>query len=275
LNAVFSGLPNVLTIHGNMRLIAKLHASRPFSFLWLAARLERFTVPRSQGVVCISRYTHQAVAPIARRTWMVPNAVDATCFDVVNQPRAGAPSTILCVGLVCERKNQNAYLRALDGLARRTQFELVFLGNIASREGYGKEFLQLVQERPWCRYAGFADRTNLKKHLAEAAMLALPCLEDNCPMVVLEAMAAGVPVMASKVGGIPDQIEDGKTGVFCNPLDPGSMVNATERLLLDPAGARSMAAHARQIAAERFHPKVIARRHIEIYREVLAIAKPR
>jgi hypothetical protein len=52
--AVFSGFPNVLTIHGNMRLIARVNRVRPFSFLWLAARLERLTIPRSSGVVCIT-----------------------------------------------------------------------------------------------------------------------------------------------------------------------------------------------------------------------------
>src|SRR5204863_2186811 len=57
ISAVFSGLPNVLTIHGNMRLIARVNKVRPFSFNWLAARLEGITVPRSHGVVCITHYT--------------------------------------------------------------------------------------------------------------------------------------------------------------------------------------------------------------------------
>src|ERR1700722_6217145 len=62
LSAAFSGLPNVLTIHGNMRLIAKLNRAKPFSFEWLAARIETFTIPRSDGVVCITNYTREAVA---------------------------------------------------------------------------------------------------------------------------------------------------------------------------------------------------------------------
>ena len=86
ISAVFSGFPNVLTIHGNMRQIARVNRVRPFSFLWLAARLERLTIPRSGGVVCITDYTRQAVKDLARRTWVVPNAVDASFFEVKAQP---------------------------------------------------------------------------------------------------------------------------------------------------------------------------------------------
>src|ERR1022692_2855192 len=60
ISAVFSGHPNVITIHGNMRLIARLNRARAFSFEWLAARIETFTIPRSNGIVCITNYTPNA-----------------------------------------------------------------------------------------------------------------------------------------------------------------------------------------------------------------------
>ena len=269
LGAVFSGFPNVVTIHGNMRLIAKVNKVKRFSFLWLAARLERFTLPRSDGVVCITRYTQEAVADLARRTWVVPNAVDGSFYQVDAQPPAQAPPRILCVGLVCVRKNQNAFIRALDPVARERKFEVIFLGQATAGRPYDDEFLALVKARPWCRHGGFADREGLKQHLREATLLALPSLEDNCPMVVLEAMAAGVPVVAANVGGVPDLIEEGKTGLFCDPLDASSMGGAIEKALANGAALREMARQAKARARERFHPTVIAQRHLEIYREVL------
>ena len=101
LSAVFSGFPNVLTIHGNMRLVAAVNKAPPFSFEWLAARLEGFTIPKSGGVVCISSYTRKAVESLARRTWMVPNAVDKTFFDTPHD--TGSPPAILCLGTICMR----------------------------------------------------------------------------------------------------------------------------------------------------------------------------
>ena len=270
LDAVFSGFPNVLTIHGNMRLIAQVNRAKPFSFEWLAARLERLTIPRSKGVVCITRYTRQAVTDLARRTWVVPNAVDMSFFEVNAQPAPGPPPRILCVGQVWRRKNQNALIRALDSLATRHKFELRFCGQADGNDRYGREFLGLVRARPWCVYNGLTRRDKLKALLREATMLVLPSLEDNCPMTVLEAMAAGVPVVASNVGGLPELIEDGKTGFFCNPLEAPSMAAAIEMVLANPTIAATVARQARQCARERFHPSVIARRHVEIYQEVLS-----
>ena len=198
LNAVFSGFPNVVTIHGNMRLIAKVNRARPFSFSWLAARLERLTIPRSAGVVCITQHTRQAVMGLARRTWVVPNAVDASFFEVNAAPVPGAPALMLCVGQVWMLKNQNAFIRALDPLAGRHKFELRFCGNANEQEAYGEEFLRLVRARPWCVHHGPVRREELKALLRQAAALVLPSLEDNCPMTVLEAMAAGVPVIAAR-----------------------------------------------------------------------------
>jgi glycosyltransferase involved in cell wall biosynthesis len=270
LSAIFSGFPNVLTVHGNLRLISQLSNSRPLSYFWLAARLEAFTLPRTQGVVCITNYTRSAVAGLAPKTWLVPNAVDETFFDVRPKINPDEPPIILCVGVACQRKNQNAFIRALDSLAARKKFRLIFLGLVSRAEPYGCEFFELLRTRPWCEHRGFADRHQLKDWLRGTTLLALPSLEDNCPMTVLEAAATCVPVVAANVGGVPELIEDGKTGLLMNPLDAASIAGAVERILLNPELARTLAAEANRCALERFHPLVVARRHLEIYREVLA-----
>jgi len=267
--AALSGFPNVVTLHGNMRLIAEVTHARPFTFNWLAARLERFTLPRTDGIVCITNYTREAVADLARRTWVVPNAVDQTFFDVQAKPDPTAPPIGLCVGTIYPRKNQNAFIRALDPLAARMKFKMLFAGK-PSEDDYGAEFRQLVRERPWCEHVGFLDREQLKTQLKSASFLALPTREDNCPMVVLEAMAAGVPVLASKVGGVPDLIESEKTGLFCDPERPESFREGVARLLADRELSQRLAAAAKAEALRRFHPQVIARRHLEIYRQVVA-----
>lgn len=88
-------------------------------------------------------------------------------------------------------------------------------------------------------------------------------------MVVLEAMAAGVPSLASRVGGVPDLIEPEKTGLFCDPNHPDSFRIGVARLLDDPALSLRLAENARAEALRRFHPRVVAQKHLEIYREVL------
>jgi len=76
-------------------------------------------------------------------------------------------------------------------------------------------------------------------------------------------------VLASNVGGVPDLIEDGKTGLFCDPQQPESFCTGVARLLDDRSLKLQLAVNARAEAQRRFHPHAIARRHLEIYREVL------
>lgn len=268
ISTVFSGFPNVVTIHGNMRSVAHVYHAPPFSFLWLAARLEAFTIPRSDGIVCITHYTQDAVAKLAKRTWVIPNAVNSRFFEI--QPAPVEPPVCLCVGSICLRKNQNAFIRALDPLVAKRKFKVVFLGGTEENDPYCQEFLEMIKSRPWCEYPGYmSGYEKLKPYFQKASLLALPTLEDNCPMVVLEAMAAGVPVVTANVGGVPDLIEEGKTGVLCDSQNAASMSSAVEKILARPEFARSLAGEAKRQAHERFHPAVIARRHFKVYCEVL------
>jgi len=271
--AVFSGRPNVVTLHGNMRSVARALGARPFSYNWLAARLEAFVLPRTDGVVCISNYTRQAVGGLARRTWLAPNAVDAAFFEVRRAP--ASPPVVLCVANVCDYKNQNGLIQAVDEWPGERPFQLRFLGAAAEHTPYGREFLHRVRARPWCDWQGPVGRDQLRAELARAAAVILPSLEDNCPMVVLEAMAVGVPVLGARIGGIPDLITPGRTGELFDPRDPAAIRNALARCLQQRAEAEQLAAQARTEAHERFHPAVIARKHLDIYREVLQNPRPR
>jgi glycosyltransferase involved in cell wall biosynthesis len=209
----------------------------------------------------------------------VPNAVDPS-FLALGQQRlsdsCSRPSPldsrpqcpiILVVANIDERKNQNAFIRALDPLAKKMSFEVRFFGGCGASD-YGREFRELIASRPWCHYGGMLGRKELRSQFEQADMLALPTQEDNCPMVVLEAMAAGVPTMAAKVGGVPDLIDGARTGLFCDPCDPESFRAGVKRLLGDPEFAHQMAHAAHGEAMRRFHPKVIASKHLEIYRQV-------
>jgi glycosyltransferase involved in cell wall biosynthesis len=265
--AVFSGFPNVVTIHGNMRALAKLNKARPFSFSWLAARLERLALPRAGGVVCITAYTRNNVRDLARATWLLPNAVDSRFFSLT--PAPVRPRQILCVATVFQRKNQVALITALDPLAQREKFELVFLGAADQADPYAREFFDSLRTRPWCRFAGFADRAALRLAYAAASLVVLTSLEDNCPMVVLEAMAAGVPVAAANVGGVPELVTNEVDGLLFDPKDAESIRSSVTRLLLDEALSANLAKTAKAGALARFHPRIIALRHLEIYRELL------
>ena len=300
-SAVLSHYPKILTIHGNLRLIKRQVGFRPFSAMWFQTFLEALVVPQFDGIICITNYTLKAVEHEVPRTWVVPNAVDPSFLalgeervkkqeskKVENPDNASdfdskpsdlftfPPSTpipiILCVANIDARKNQNVLIKALDFTAERMPFELRLFGKCDEGE-YGLEFEELIAARPWCSYGGMIGREELRSEFGKSSMLVLPTHEDNCPMVILEAQAAGVPVIASNVGGIPDLVEDEISGLMIDPNRAESISGAVERLLQDSTLCERLAGVAYLRALERFHPIIIATRHLEIYQEMLSKRK--
>lgn len=269
LSAARSGFPNIVTIHGNLRHIAKTVRAPMLSHLRYQAFLESWAIARTTGVICLTRHTRDQVQGRTPRTWVLPNAVDESFFEVARAERPD--NSILCVAFIDVNKNQNALIRALDPVASASGLKLVFLGGGNPDDSYFREFQELVQARPWCAYEGFKKPEELKRRLATARMLVLPSLEENCPMSILEAMAVGAPVAASRVGGIPDLIDDGVNGALFDPRNEESIRSAIMRVFQNAEVAAKLAKAARERALQRHHPVHIAREHLRIYREALSV----
>lgn len=267
LAAVHSGFANIVTIHGNMREVAKALRAPLFSFHSLQTLLESWAIKRTIGVLCLTNYAREQVKDRTPRTWILPNAVNETYFHL-ERPAQPAPE-ILCIANVDARKNQNFLIRALDPIAAANKLRLTFLGMGTPGNPYFEEFLALVKSRPWCAFEGFKKGKELHDRLRSARIVVLPSLEENCPMVVLEAMAIGVPVAAARSGGTPDLIDDGVNGLMFDPTDAEGLRTAVLKLWHDAGAANAMAAAGKKRALERHHPKPIAEKHIEIYRDAL------
>ena len=104
-------------------------------------------------------------------------------------------------------------------------------------------------------------------------VVAVPSVSEGTPLVVLEAMAAGVPVVASRVGGIPSQLQNGTEGILVPPGDPRALGDAILGLLRDPERARRMGEAGRLRAATEFSHENMVRRVEGIYRDALAEVK--
>jgi glycosyltransferase involved in cell wall biosynthesis len=267
LSAVLSGYPNVLTIHGNMRVHASRGENRGRPYYKLAAFLEGYCLKRTGGVVAISRYTEDLVKDLTPRTWLLPNAVDRRFFNIEPEPQA--VPRILFVGSIDERKNPLGLLRACEPMLLAGECTLTFAGQSNVSSAYVQEFLKATAALPGVELPGFIGRDELGEQFGRSSLLVLPTFEDNCPMVVLEGMAAGLPVAASRVGGVPDLITHEMDGLMFDPNDPADMRACVERLVKEPKSRASFGIKGRITASERFHPKVIAERHLQIYQEVL------
>lgn len=116
-------------------------------------------------------------------------------------------------------------------------------------------------------WAGF--RRDVPAFLAAADLLVLPSRDDAFPTVLLEALAAGVPVVASRAGGVPEIVEDGRTGLLVPPGEAGALARAVSALLADPAARRALGRAGRRRAEERFSIGTWLARLEAVYGEVL------
>ena len=115
---------------------------------------------------------------------------------------------------------------------------------------------------------------NAKSCLSRLGLFAMPSLTEGLPMVLLEAMAAGVPIVASRVGGIPEMLSQGRAGILVPPRDFDALKEGIRVVLDDPAAARQRAA----AAAERLHTaycsRVMAERYLDVYRQMAPVGPP-
>ena len=112
--------------------------------------------------------------------------------------------------------------------------------------------------------------SNVKPYYYAADAFVLPSHSEGSPYVLLEAMAANLPIIATAVGGVPEMVEDNESALLVPPHDPRPMAEAIARVLADDELARRLAAKASALVATRYSPETYARSLIQIYREVLS-----
>jgi glycosyltransferase involved in cell wall biosynthesis len=111
----------------------------------------------------------------------------------------------------------------------------------------------------------------VRQELASASVFGLVSLEENAPLGIEEAMAAGVPVVASNRCGMPYMVSHGETGFLVDPLSVDDITRRLQQLLENAGLRRMMGEAARDIAQERFHPSAVARRTRQVYLEAAGV----
>lgn len=267
--AIYSGFPNLLTIHGNMRAIAKFHRVYPGNYFWITSKLETLALKRTHGVFCNSAYTESLVSPLARRIWRVPNALRRAFFEQPLDSKPVTPPVLLNVGEISSRKNQLEILNVARNLHQRGfRFEVQFIGRMEPQAEYSKIFLGAIagaQAAGYARHLGNLDVQKLIRAMDAASALVHFPGEEAFGLVTAEGLARNLKLFVAAVGGGVD-IASGVEGAELVPgNDWAGLENAIARWL-EAGSPRPQTAG--QIMRERYHPEVIARKHLEIYRSL-------
>lgn len=212
------GYPHIVSIQGLLNWYKTLVPLNRYEKL--AAWLERYTLSRVQLVTAESSDT------VARVQKAYPNTRTLHIehpplkhFSTVERQPDLAPIRLLTVGAMGYRKGSDLYLSALGKLVEEFEFGCIALGR--PDPAYLAQLRGNLPDKLWSRFEFKHAKTNaaVVSEYRNATIMVMPTRADTGPVAVKEAVAAGVPVVASAVGGVPDYIVPGKNGLICTPDD--------------------------------------------------------
>jgi len=276
--------PHVLTIHGIVERDAMW--DRRWGPLrwprWLLLKLtEEYGRRRVPYVILISEYAKRILPQKnkIRRTWLIDNPIADSYFNVDWQAE---PGRIFCCSRIRPLKNILGMIKAFAVIVQR--FGPPFLLSQESRgaqlriagtaePAYLRECKQQIKAtklQDSVHLLGNLSVKDIQLELSKAHCLAVPSFQENAPLSIAEAMAVGVPVVGARVGGIPEMVEEGKTGLLVDPYETEDIAEAIGRILSDENLANSMSQRAKQIAKSRFMASVVCRQTLQAYNEILS-----
>ena len=248
------------------RLVWSLHDPMPGPAL--AALVRALALARCELVVACSAYVASAFAgrsrALRRKTVVVHTGIDSGRFAGV-EPARDRPAAVMVGSVIPEKRVEVALEVAAQAAASRPDFRLEIVGG-PRYHAANLDYLRALEERAstgplagHVRFCGHQD--DVPTALARAAVL-LHCRDDEpFALTILEAMAAGLPVVAPRGGGVPEAVVDGVTGVLYRPGDADAAAASMLALLADPERARRLGEAGRALVAERFSLPAYLRRH--------------
>ena len=260
-------LPRVLTIHGFIHADTRLAGGR---LAWLRSQMWRWIETAGWAeqphIVSISPYVRERLSGIAGGVIHdIDNPVAEAFFDIPRRERKG---TIFCAATISHLKNTLGLIEAFARLTADGRAASLRLAGTAGDENYELRVRQRINALGLgnrVTLLGQIDAARVREELGSASVFALPSFQENSPMGIEEAMAAGVPVVASNRCGIPYLVRDGETGFLVDPNDTDDICERLTQLLEDDALRAAMGERSRRVAEDRFHPAAVARRTRQVY----------
>lgn len=240
---------------------------------WLESRRSRLILKAAmspaQRIVAVWAAGQDALTPVlgADRVRLIENGVDCSRYDPPEQSHT--PPRILYVGLLTPRKGVLDLLEASAQLtAEGVEHELCLLGGTPD-EGPAAAEPVLEAARGRATLLGTRPPEEMPPAYASADIFCLPSWWEAMPMSVLEAMAAGLPVVATDVGDVARLVDDGATGYLVPPQSPDDLAAALRKLITDPHRSSEMGAAGRDRVEQRFSAEVTARAVCQVYAEAV------
>jgi glycosyltransferase involved in cell wall biosynthesis len=254
------------------------------AFFGIADRRELLTERRSFRIAqelcavshCVAQGTVRLLSLRNRHVEVIPNPVNVDEFSPAPD-NSEEDGLIVFTGTVIERKGIRELIQAMPRIVREVpNARLEVYGGEAGGSASAVPLAQVLNDSlspevaRHVEWKGRVARMDLPDALRKASVCVYPSHIEAMPIGWLEGLATGKAVVASATGPGPEIIDDGITGLLCDPADPDSIAEKVIRLLKDPGERRRLGAAARKIAVERYALPPLVNRNIDYYRELLA-----
>jgi glycogen(starch) synthase len=265
-------LPLVLTVHTSLRHTLAVGDLRSAILKAIGGPIERWGEHFAEAVLVITSRLYGLLASEGveeNRLHLIPPGVNPSLFEGpfedpfegVGRPR------VLFVGRLAPQKGVRALVEAA-ALIENQGARVLLVGDGPERKALERKARRIgVGDR--VRFLGFFAHDRLPAAMAHADLLVLPSVYEELGTVLLEAMWSGLPIVASRTGGIPDVIEDGVNGLLVEPGDPEALARAIDRLLAERDLARRLSEGAQQRGKD-YDWDVLAGSVLAVYQGVTA-----
>jgi glycosyltransferase involved in cell wall biosynthesis len=231
----------------------------------LSLRAPRMIAANSRGAI---RTAIRLGVPSARLQ-LLPNVVDTDHFKPASR-RTDGPVRIVGVGRLVQQKRFDRFLSVLAQVQRHApnMTKTLLVGEGPERAKLEKQALDLGLLPDAIDFRGNVTDTAALYRAAD--LLLLTSDHEGTPNVIMEAMACGLPVVATRVGGVPEIVQNGETGFLCDPADEDGLARAILKLIADPALRRRMGAEARDFIDAHHSPHRLPEFLVGLYKTALA-----
>jgi glycosyltransferase involved in cell wall biosynthesis len=265
---VASGRPCLVSMQGIVTEIHRLHPNLGSSFI---RRMEQRTVKRARFFGCRTDFDTGFVRRFnsAARIFTLHEAMNPVYFD--NEWKPNPSETIMFVGSFLRHKGLPFLLEAVALVKqRRPQVTLNIVGtNSPDRSSGFCQIWNRLNLNANVKFCGWQPAEEIARLHLESQVFVLPSQNENSPNALAEAMVSGMPVIATRVGGIPSLVQDGETGLLVPWGDPRALAEKIDWLLARPEERARLGQNARRIARARHAPDKVAAETVVAYKEIL------
>jgi len=240
------------------------------SWIRFELEMERIACLKSEKIITVSNYFKNKISKkynISRKKIItIYNGADTNKFNYSFNEYEGKINLIF-VGRLSPVKGLDLLINTYKKLT--TKYNNLFL-TVVGEGKYEKVYKNICQKQNLSRvrFIKYLSQENLIKVIHKSHILIVPSYTENCPLIVLEGMSAGIPIIASGVGGIPELIKSGKNGLLFNPLNPDSLYKSIELLIKNKKLREDLSVKARENVEENFSWDKNSEMLIKVYENV-------